>query len=50
MDPPELASEPPRSRIELRAAFKTIGLGNVRAALTWPLPIIATNHASPSLL
>jgi hypothetical protein len=30
MDPPELASEPPRSRIELRAAFKSIGWGNVR--------------------
>jgi hypothetical protein len=31
MDPPELASEPPRSRIELRASFKSIGWGNVRA-------------------
>jgi hypothetical protein len=30
MDPPELASEPPRSRIELRAGVKTFGLGNVR--------------------
>ena len=33
MDPPELASKPPRSRIELRAAFNSIGLGNVRAYL-----------------
>ena len=35
MDPPELASEPPRSRIGAASnsarAFKTIGLGNVRA-------------------
>jgi hypothetical protein len=30
MDPPELASEPPRSRIELRAGVKTFGLVNVR--------------------
>ena len=34
MDPPELASEPPRSRIELCAAFKSIGLGNVRGHIT----------------
>jgi hypothetical protein len=33
MDPPELASEPPRSRIELRAAFKSIGWGNVRGVI-----------------
>jgi hypothetical protein len=32
MDPPELASEPHQSRIELRAAFKSIGLGNVRGS------------------
>jgi hypothetical protein len=34
MDPPELASEPPRSRIKLRAAFKSIGWGNVRVSNT----------------
>ena len=33
MDPPELASKPPRSRIELRAALKSIGLGNVRVQI-----------------
>ena len=37
MDPPELASEPPRSRIGAASnsarAFKSIGLGNVRAQI-----------------
>jgi hypothetical protein len=32
MDPPELASEPPRSRIELRAGVKSIGLGMLGGA------------------
>ena len=31
MDPPELASEPPRSRIELRAGVKRLCFSNVRA-------------------
>ena len=37
MDPPELASEPPRSRIGAASnsahAFNTIGLGNVRVQI-----------------
>ena len=37
MDPPELASEPPQSRIELRAGVKRIGLDNVRANFAWAI-------------
>jgi len=39
MDPPELASEPPRSRIKLRAGVKSIGLGNVRGSTPSSTPI-----------
>jgi hypothetical protein len=40
MDPPELASEPPRSRIELRAEVKSIGLGNVRGLANYLIIIV----------
>ena len=42
MDPPELTSEPPRSRFV--AAFNSIGLINVRAF------VVVTNRSQPSTL
>ena len=47
MDPPELASEPPRSRIELRTGVKTFGLGNVRVIFPPQVAqIVVSDHPS----